>query len=379
MAAVVDENEGGLNVESTKVDALADLDEVGEAHSSHIRIGSSRVKEGNVSRILIHDAPGPIPNLLPHQPSVIRPKARDVGVVPVDDGLEVKLVLKRARGLQTGVRFAAEGDAEEGLPLLLAVGREAPPVGHVVHGHSGLPRVGIVLVVVAATIPRSRVVEADVRRIGVVRGGVAGCVQRRVVALVVGQVPVGSERLGDVRPVEEEVQVAVPHVLLVIPGSRGEARVPLAPDRRPLGVHGLPHGHLQVGAVHVLLLVVRGLELDAAGHGDVRVGVVIVHARAAVDGVHGREEVVDEGFVCGVGVVVVVGVHDGYNEGHVAGGHLASLFIVPRVVSTAALEVLGEDGEGGKLDGIHRLVDLVDCGSSLVHVQTSDTKKLRVR
>jgi len=148
-------------------------------------------------------------------------------------------------------------------------------------------------VLVAGTL----VIEADGGCLGVVIGRVRRLVQRGVVTLVGGQVAIGFERLGDVRAVEEEVEVAVPDVLLVPPGTSGEARVARAPDGHTLGVHGLPHRHLEVGVVQILSLVRRALELNASGHGNVGIGILVVHARTSLDGIHGREELVEEGVI----------------------------------------------------------------------------------
>ena len=49
--------------------------------------------------------------------------------------------------------------------------------------------------------------------------------------------------------------------------------------------------------------MVGRLELDAVGHGDVGVGVAVVHAGTAVDLVHGVTEAVKKGLVDGVGGV----------------------------------------------------------------------------
>mmetsp|Transcript_2483 Transcript_2483/g.4626 ORF Transcript_2483/g.4626 Transcript_2483/m.4626 type:complete len:276 (-) Transcript_2483:1077-1904(-) len=273
-------------------------------------------------RILIHNRPGTIANLLSHKPAVIRPKRRNVSIVPVNNILKIKLILKRGRTLQRRIGLAREGNSEKRLALLVAIGRQIPPVRHIVHGHGGLPRVGIVLVLRLA-IARAGVVEPDLGSVRVIAGCVAGHVHRGVVTLVVGQVAVGAEGLGDVRAVEKEVQVAVAHVLLVPPRAGGEGRIAGASDGHTLGVHGLPDGDLEVGIIHVLLLVVRALELDAAIHGHVGVGIAIVHAGTAADGVHGLKEVVHEGVVARVGVVVFVRVHDGDDERDVAGGGLA--------------------------------------------------------
>ena len=50
--------------------------------------------------VLVHDRPSAVANLHAHKPAVIRAKATDVRVIPIDDVLEVELVLEGARGLQ---------------------------------------------------------------------------------------------------------------------------------------------------------------------------------------------------------------------------------------------------------------------------------------
>ena len=112
--------------------------------------------------------------------------------------------------------------------------------------------------------------------------------------------------------------------------------------------------------------MVGALELDAASHGDVGVGVTVVHAGPRADDVHDLEELVEEEVVGRVGVVVFVGFNDGDDERHVPGGDAVVPVAIAGVVPAAALEVLGEDGEGGEGDGVHRLVDLVDGGAAAV-------------
>lgn len=53
-----------------------------------------------MGRVLVHDRPSAVANLLAHEPAVIRAEATDVRVIPIDDVLEVELVLEGARGLQ---------------------------------------------------------------------------------------------------------------------------------------------------------------------------------------------------------------------------------------------------------------------------------------
>ena len=108
-------------------------------HSYHGRICRARVKDWNVGRILVHDRPSTVADLLAHEPAVIRAKTLDVRAIPIDDVFEVELVLEGAGRLQVRIGLAREGYTEERLPFLLAIGRQFPSVCHVVHGHGGLP------------------------------------------------------------------------------------------------------------------------------------------------------------------------------------------------------------------------------------------------
>ncbi len=100
-----------------------------------------------------------------------------------------------------------------------------------------------------------------------------------------------------------------------MPGPDKEERVAFRTIGHPLGVHGLPHGHIMVGVLHVEGLVCGGLEFGATSHGDMGVGVMVVHACPSSDLVHCLEEVVQEGLVGEVRVVI--GVHHANNEGDV--------------------------------------------------------------
>ena len=108
----------------------------------------------------------------------------------------------------------------------------------------------------------------------------------------------------------------------------------------------------------------RTLELDSTGHGNVRVGVVIVHAGTGADAVHGIEEVVEELLVATVVVLVVVLVDDGNDEGNVGGGNELVVATVIGVMTSAALEVFRENRQRGEADGGHGRVDLIDGGST---------------
>ena len=88
--------------------------------------------------------------------------------------------------------------------------------------------------------------------------------------------------------------------------------------------------------VHVVGLVGGALELDASAHTDVGVGVVVVHAGPATHVLHGLEVVVQELVVVGVVVVVLVGLDDGYDKGHVTGGCFFVIVAVAGFVSAAA-------------------------------------------
>jgi hypothetical protein len=66
-----------------------------------------------VGSVLVHDRPSAVANLLAHEPAVIRAEATDVRVIPIDDVLEVELVLEGARGLQVLIGLAREGYPKE--------------------------------------------------------------------------------------------------------------------------------------------------------------------------------------------------------------------------------------------------------------------------
>jgi len=111
----------------------------------------------------------------------------------------------------------------------------------------------------------------------------------------------------------------------------------------------------------------RALKLDAAAHGNVRVGVVIVHTGTGADAVHGIEQVVEELLVAAVVVLVVVLVDDGNDEGDVGGGHQLIVTIIVGVMTSATLEVLGVYRKRGEADARHGRVDLIDGGSAVMY------------
>mmetsp|Transcript_6239 Transcript_6239/g.18444 ORF Transcript_6239/g.18444 Transcript_6239/m.18444 type:complete len:277 (-) Transcript_6239:972-1802(-) len=94
VTVLIDEDEGRLDVEATKVNLSRDLDEVAQRYSTRIRIGCSGVKDGNVGRILVDDGANGVTKLLSDQPTVIGSERSDVGTVTVRQEFKVELRLE---------------------------------------------------------------------------------------------------------------------------------------------------------------------------------------------------------------------------------------------------------------------------------------------
>ena len=114
---------------------------------------------------------------------------------------------------------------------------------------------------------------------------------------------------------------------------------------------------------HILVHVIGTFKLDSSSHGNVRVGIVIVHARATTDCVHGTEEIVQEDLVVRIGSAFVVRFDHGHNECHITGGDVVAVTIF--VVLRLGFQVFWINGEWGQINGAHGSVDLCDRSTSV--------------
>ena len=129
---------------------------------------------------------------------------------------------------------------------------------------------------------------------------------------------------------------------------------------------------------HSLLLMVRALELDASRHGHVRIGIVVVHARPAADGIHGIEQIVQKSVVHRVTVAILVGIHDAHDESDVARRNALVFTVVAGMMSAASLDELGKDGEGGEAQRVHGIVYLLDGRAAVFGIYAANAQELSV-